>query len=35
MSQGFLVNADVDGLVESFFVVEDRFMDKETPNANG
>jgi membrane-associated protease RseP (regulator of RpoE activity) len=32
MSQGFLVNAEVDGLVESFFVVEDRFMDKETPN---
>ncbi len=32
MSQGFLVNADVDGLVESLFVVEDRFMDKETPN---
>jgi Zn-dependent protease len=32
MSQGFLVNTDVDGLVESLFVVEDRFMDKETPN---
>lgn len=32
MSQGLLVNADVDGLVESLFVVEDRFMDKETPN---
>ena len=32
MSQGILVSAEVDGLVESLFVVEDRFMDKETPN---
>ncbi len=32
MSQGILVNAEVDGLVESLFVVEDRFMDREMPN---
>lgn len=32
MSEGFLVNADVDGLIESLFVVEDRFLDRETPN---
>jgi hypothetical protein len=32
MSQSILVNAEIDGLIESHFVVEDRFMDKETPN---
>jgi len=32
LSTAYLVNADVDTLIESLFVVEDRFMDKETPN---
>jgi len=29
---GYLVSAEVDGLVERFFTVEDRFMDANTPN---
>ena len=32
LSTDFLVNAEVDGLIESLFVVEERFLDKETPN---
>lgn len=32
LSEGFLVNAEVDELVESLFVVEDRFLDRDTPN---
>jgi Zn-dependent protease len=32
LSGDFLVNTDVDGLIESLFVVEDRFLDRETPN---
>jgi Zn-dependent protease len=32
LSTDILVNAEVDGLIESLFVVEDRFLDRETPN---
>jgi membrane-associated protease RseP (regulator of RpoE activity) len=32
LSTDFLVNAEVDGLIESLFVVEERFLDGETPN---
>jgi membrane-associated protease RseP (regulator of RpoE activity) len=32
LSTDFLVNAEVDGLIESLFVVEERFLDGETQN---
>ena len=32
MSGDYLISAEIDGLVESFFVVEERFKDRETPN---
>jgi len=32
LSEGFLVSADVDGLIDSLFSVEEKFMDGETPN---
>ncbi len=32
MSGDYLVSAEIDGLIESFFVIEERFKDKETPN---
>ena len=32
LSGDYLVSAEIDGLIESLFVVEERFKDKETPN---
>jgi Zn-dependent protease len=32
LSKGFLVSADVDGLIDSLFSVEEKFMDGKTPN---
>jgi membrane-associated protease RseP (regulator of RpoE activity) len=32
LSEDYLVSAEIDGLVESLFVVEERFKDRETPN---
>jgi len=32
LSEDYLVSAEIDGLIESLFVVEERFKDRETPN---